>query len=115
MALLCDPSKARVTDLTNGGAYAPACPDGTQSAAKDRLVATDPSSGACFYTKEWTCERRSARGVELGPDEAPCALFLDGRPGCGVVAMDARGYVAIGVGVLVVAAVGTGIYLATRR
>ncbi len=115
MALPCDPSKARVTDMTNGGSYPPACPDGTQSAAKDVFVSGDPASGSCFYTKEWTCERRSARGFELGPDEVPCALFLDGRPGCGVVAMDTRGYIAIGVGALVVAAVGTGIYLAARR
>lgn len=115
MAVMCDPSKARVTGLPDGGAYPPACPDGTQSATKDVFVTRDPVNGACFYTREWTCERRSARGFELGPDEAPCALFLDGRPGCGVVAMDHRGYIAIGVGVLVVAAVGTGIYLATRR
>lgn len=107
-AILC-PSK-RVVD--HRGTFRPQCPDGTRPGQQEVLLERDLSTGSCTFTTEDTCERTSAGGEWLGPNEAPCQPFLDGRPGCGVVAFsDARVWIAFAS----VVAVGAGLYWAMRR
>ncbi len=94
------------------GIFRPACPDGTRLGVENEYAGKSEVTEACTYRQVDTCERMSATGVQLGPNERPCGLFMDGRPGCGVVALsDARVWIAF-AGVV---AVGAGLYWAMRR